>query len=69
MKERLIRLIDVKSIVTLLLVSALVALVIYAAVTGKELTGDMFLLFSNSTAMIITYFFTRKQSGGDDNEN
>ena len=66
MKEKFAKLIDVKSIVTLLLVSALVALVIYSAVTGKELTGDMFLLFSNCTTMIITYFFTKKQTKNDE---
>lgn len=69
MKERFAKLIDVKSIVTLMLVTALVALVIFSAVTGRELTGDSFLLFSNCTTMIITYFFTKKQSGGDDNGN
>ncbi|MBQ9992928.1 MAG: hypothetical protein IJP33_05835 [Firmicutes bacterium] len=69
MKEKLLRLIDVKSIVTLMLVAALVALVIYSAVTGKELTGDMFLLFSNCTTMIITYFFTKKQTEGENDGN
>lgn len=60
MKEKFAKLIDVKSIVTLLLVIALVFLVIFAAITGKDITGDLFLLFSNVVTMIITYFFTKK---------
>ncbi len=65
MKERIAKLIDLKSIITLLLVGTLVFLVVYVAVTGKDLTSDMFLLFSNIITMVITYFFTKKSDKGD----
>ena len=68
MKERFAKLIDVKSFVTMLLVSALAFLVIYSAITGKDLESNIFLLFSNVVTMIITYFFTKK-NGGDSNGN
>lgn len=63
MKEKFAKLIDLKSIVTFLLVLTLVFLCIYSAVTGKDLTSDIFLLFSNIITMVITYFFTKKKEG------
>lgn len=63
MKE-LKKLIDVKSIVTLLLVFTLV----YIVVTGKTLDEKVFLLFSNTVTMIVTYFFTKKKTGVDSHE-
>ena len=65
MKEKFTDLIDVKSIVTLLLVLSMVFLVVFGAITGKQIEGDIFLLFSNCTTMIITYFFTKKQNTAD----
>lgn len=59
MKE-LRKLIDVKSIVTLLLVFTLV----YIVITGKTLDEKVFLLFSNTVTMIVTYFFAKKSKGG-----
>ncbi len=56
MKE-LKKLIDVKSIVTLLLVMSLV----YIVVTNRSLNENTFLLYSNMVTMIITYFFTKKK--------
>lgn len=67
MKEKLANLIDVKSIVTLVLIAALIFLVCFSAITGKELKGDIFLLFSNATTMILTYFFTKK-ANNDENQ-
>ena len=61
LKEKFAKLIDVKSFVTILLVSALAFLVIYSAITGKDLESNIFLLFSNVVTMIITYFFTKKK--------
>jgi 4-amino-4-deoxy-L-arabinose transferase-like glycosyltransferase len=58
-KEKFAKLIDVKSIVTVLLIATLV----YIVVTGRDINSDVFLLFSNATTMIITYFFTRKKEG------
>ena len=63
MKE-LRKLIDVKSIVTLLLVFTLV----YIVVTGKTLDEKVFLLFSNTVTMIVTYFFAKKSKGGGGDE-
>lgn len=63
MKE-LKKLIDVKSIVTLLLVFTLV----YIVITEKTLDEKVFLLFSNTVTMIVTYFFTRRKQGGEGNE-
>lgn len=56
MKERFAKLIDVKSIVTL----ALVATLVYVVVSNNAIDEKVFLLFSNATTMIITYFFTKK---------
>ncbi len=58
MKEKIAKLIDVKSIVTL----ALIATLVYVVVSGKALDNEVFLLFSNVVTMIITYFFTKKNN-------
>lgn len=58
-KKKFAKLIDVKSLVTLLLVATLVFIV----VSGKAIDEKIFLLFSNCTTMIITYFFTKKKEG------
>lgn len=56
MKEKIAKLIDVKSIVTLALVFTLVGIVL----SGRKIDEKVFLLFSNCTTMIVTYFFTKK---------
>jgi hypothetical protein len=56
MKDQIKKLIDVKSIVTL----GLVATLVYIVVSGNPIDEKVFLLFSNATTMIITYFFTKK---------
>lgn len=61
MKEKFAKLIDVKSIITLFLVVTLVFVVMF----GKNIDEKIFNLFSNVVTMVITYFFTRKQSGGE----
>lgn len=58
MKEKLAKLIDLKSIITLTLVVTLEILII----RGAELNSDLFLLFSNIITMVITYFFTKKSN-------
>ncbi len=58
MKEKIAKLIDVKSIVTLALVFTLVSIVL----SGRKIDEKVFLLFSNCTTMIVTYFFTKKSS-------
>ena len=52
------KLFDVKSIVTLVLIFALVFIVM----TNKKLDENVFLLFSNVVTMVITYFFTKKNN-------
>jgi hypothetical protein len=59
MLEKLAKLIDVKSISTLMLVSTLV----YMVISGRAIDEKVFLLFSNVTTMIATYFFTKKKVG------
>lgn len=66
MKNKLAKLVDVKSIVTLVLVAALAFLVIYSAITGKDLSNNVFLLFSNVVTMIVTFFFTKKSTDSTD---
>lgn len=60
MKE-LKRMIDVKSIVTILLTVSLV----YIVISGKKIDEKVFLLFSNIITMVFTYFFTKKKTGGN----
>lgn len=57
MKE-LKKLIDVKSIVTLTLVFTL----LFVVAANRTLDENVFLLFSNVTTMVITYFFAKKGS-------
>ena len=56
MKEKIAKLIDLKSIITLSLVITLEILI----VKGNKLDSDLFLLFSNSIRIVITYFFSKK---------
>lgn len=56
MKENLAKLLEVKSIVTILMTGALVGLL----VSGAEVQRELLMLFSTSYGAVITYFFTRK---------
>ena len=58
MKDKIAKLIDLKSIITLTLVITLEVLII----KGNEINNDLFLLFSNILTMVITYFFTKKSN-------
>ncbi|NCB05264.1 MAG: hypothetical protein EOM69_07050 [Clostridia bacterium] len=55
-KENLAKLLEVKSIVTILMTGALVGLL----VSGAEVQRELLMLFSTSYGAVITYFFTRK---------
>lgn len=63
--------IDVKSIITLSLVATLIIITIALIIaiicgvlpTDNPLVNAIILLFSNSTTMVMTYFFTRKKEG------
>lgn len=61
MKEKLAKLIDVKSIVTLVMTAALVALLFAGAEPPKELLA----LYCTSYGAVITYFFTRPDKKGE----
>ena len=62
--------VDVKSIITMMLVLAMVLItialvvsVIFGALpTDNPLVNAIVLLFSNSTTMVMTYFFTKKST-------
>ena len=61
-KEQFAKLVDLKSILTLLLVATLVFLVVYSTVNGNgTLDEKLFILFSNIITMTVTYFFTKKK--------
>ena len=64
MKEKFAKLIDVKSIVTLLMTIALVVLMFVNIDINKELL----MLFSTSYGAVITYFFTKKKENKDENK-
>ena len=51
------KLIDLKSLITLSLIITLEILII----KGVKLDNDLFLLFSNITTMVITFYFTKKE--------
>ena len=61
-REKLAKLIDLKSTITILLIATLVVLVIIFAIKNGNLEEKLFLLFSNVTTMVITYFFSKKNS-------
>ena len=58
MKEKLVKLMEVKSLVTLTLTAAMTALIFL-----PDCRVEMLPLFSASYGSVITYFFTRKQEG------
>lgn len=58
MKERIAKLIDLKSIVTLLMNIALVIMLFYR----KEIDKDILMIFSTSYGSVMTYYFTKRGS-------
>lgn len=64
MKEKFAKLIDVKSIVTLLMTIALVVLMF----VNIEINKELLMLFSTSYGAIITYFFTKKKENKESEE-
>ncbi len=61
MKEKLIKLIDVKSIVTLLMTMALIALLF----TNTQPQAELLALYCTSYGSVVTYFFTKKSENTD----
>lgn len=62
--KQLLKLLDVKSLVTLAMTGAMIAL-LFAPV---DVNQDAVTLFCTAYGSIITYFFTRKTDGGAKNE-
>lgn len=62
--KQLLKLLDVKSLVTLAMTGAMIAL-LFAPV---DVNQDTVTLFCTAYGAIITYFFTRKTDGGAKNE-
>lgn len=62
MKEKINKLIDVKSIATLTLLLTLEIITIMVFLKGNmDLIQLVFTLFSNIVTMVFTYFFTKKK--------
>lgn len=57
--ERVCKLLEVKSIVTIAMTAALV----YLLATNKAIQPELLALYSSSYGAVITYFFTRKDGG------
>lgn len=62
MKDKLTKLIDVKSIATLAVIANLIFLVDYCVVNGNESAEKLVILFTNVVTAIVTYFFTKRKS-------
>lgn len=62
--KQLLKLLDVKSLVTLAMTGAMIAL-LFAPV---DVNQDAVALFCTAYGAIITYFFTKKTEGGTKNE-
>lgn len=60
-KAKIAKLIDLKSIITLTLIITLEILII----KGTNLNNELFLLFSNTLTMVVTYFFTKKSNNNE----
>lgn len=56
-KEKIAKLIDLKSIITLMMTIAMVVLLFYR----KEINKEILMMFSTSYGSMITYYFTRKE--------
>lgn len=67
MKE-LNKIIDLKSFITITLVVTLELLVIVFAFINSKLDEKLFLLFSNITTMVITYYFSKGTKDSIENE-
>lgn len=60
--DKIAKLIDLKSIVTISLIITLE----YLIVKGAKLEDQMFLLFSNITTMVITFYFAKKEKNEEE---
>lgn len=61
MKERIAKLIDVKSIVTITLVVTLVIIIL----ARLDIQDNIFQLFSSAVMLVLGFFFGKKDNAGD----
>lgn len=61
--DRICKLLEVKSIVTI----AMTAAMVYLLATNKAIQPELLALYSSTYGAVVTYFFTRKDSGGTGN--
>lgn len=54
--RKVVKLIDIKSIITLLMTGIMIALLFYK----DELNDELLMLFSTSYGAIVTYYYSRK---------
>lgn len=59
---------DVKSCVTILFATALVALLFIAVFKSENIFETVFLLFTNLCTAVFTYFFTKKKDTNKEGE-
>ena len=69
MEKEKVRAFDLKSVITLTLVITLEVLVVIFSFTKEILDEKLFLLFSNVTTMVITYYFSKRKQDSNDNIN
>ena len=60
--DKIAKLIDLKSIITISLIFTLE----YLIIKGAKLEDQMFLLFSNIVTMVVTFYFAKKDNGGNE---
>ena len=60
---------DVKSFVTILFASAVVILLFIAVFKSETVFETVFLLFTNLSTAVFTYFFTKKNTDNIINDN
>jgi hypothetical protein len=65
MKEKFAKLIDVKSIVTILMT----AVMVYLLVVNTNPAPELLSLYSTTYGAVITYFFTKKSNGNDEEDD
>lgn len=59
MKDKIAKLIDLKSIVTLLMNIAMVIMLFY----NKEIDKEILMIFSTAYGSVMAYYFSRKEKG------
>ena len=60
--KRLAKLIDLKSIATLLMTGTMIALLFY----NKEINKELLMLFSTTYGSMMTYYYNRKGTDGNE---